>query len=122
MYSYETRTGQFGYRRNCSIPHFIPQGLEHDGYPVIVFPQRNSDVTVGKTYDFTIKPTRAATYTIDGEVYRVAHAIAPRDINDEEGTIFDQIECLEKPTTFTLGERFPPELVERMRQMATARA
>lgn len=83
--------GKFGYRENCSIMHYLPQGEVQDGYPVIVFPKEPSKVVEGKLYEFFPTMTRAATYTIDGQVYRVAHAIDLRDTTGKEGDFVDSL-------------------------------
>lgn len=84
-------TGIFNYHENCSIPHHIPPGQEQDGCPVIVFPKNIHDVTIGRTYTFISVMTRRATYTIDGQVYRVAHAIG---LVEQSGTEGDSIDLM----------------------------
>lgn len=83
--------GTFGYRSDCSIAHYLPQGKVHDGLPIIVFPQKNEDIVPGRTYEFGLAMTREATYIIDGVTYRVGHAIAPRELGGQEADYVDQV-------------------------------
>ncbi len=81
--------GKFGYIKDCSLLHYIPQGRSVDGHPVIVFPQNPAKIIPGDTYDFTYSMTRSAVYIIDGITYRVAHAIHPQNCDQREGDLVD---------------------------------
>ncbi len=84
--------GTFNFHdRGVAILHFLPQGEVREGHPIIVFPQRDHQIIAGKTYEFYAKLTADATYVVDGQVYRVAHAIAPREVSDTEGDFVDTI-------------------------------
>jgi len=86
------KTGMFDFRlKGCSIPHFIPNGETCDGFRVIVFPQKDHEVTLGKTYSFLMQLTREATYTIDEEVFRVAHAVRLTEVSGTEGSEYDAV-------------------------------
>lgn len=70
---------------------FVPQGMSQDGYPVIVFPKKSHAATRGKLYDFDIQVTNSATYVLDGQTYRVAHAHYLQDVQGTEGDFIDEI-------------------------------
>ena len=103
-------TGRFDYHRNCAIPHHLPQDQSADGMRVIVFPKRTTDITVGKTYDYDSVLTREATYVIDGEKFRVAHAYIIRCISDAEGDTMDEIfHRPEDAPASSLGDTVDPD-------------
>ena len=82
--------GRFDYYlKGCAIPHFLPQGKTANGCPIIVFPQKNTDITVGRQYQIVWKLTFAAEYVADDATYRVAHAISVVDAAFEEGSNWD---------------------------------
>jgi hypothetical protein len=107
--------GTFNYRENCSIPHFIPQGESNNGFPVIVFPKKNTDIVIGNTYEFMVQMTMKATYTIDGNIYRVGHAVAPREVTGTEGDDIDAImHRPSKDSSATIGNVLDPSTTEKL--------
>lgn len=112
--------GSFNYRLNCSILHFIPQGEVQDGYPVIVFPQKAHDVTIGRTYSFTPVPTRQATYIIDGQTYRVAHAVGLIEHEGTEGSAVDALLYGPAQTAASkLGDQLSGDAAEKLAALRT---
>ncbi len=83
--------GSFDYHLNCSLPHYIPQELSDRGIPVIIFPKNPREAVIGKKYFFEYVLTASATYTIDGTVYRVAHAVGLVDVEMREGGLLDTV-------------------------------
>ncbi len=108
--------GRFDHSKNCSVPHFLPQGMMKDGLPVIIFPKNQTKAVVGKLYDFEYTMTMSATFTIDGQVYRVAHAWGLMDTEMKEGDMFDQIfhSKAGPAVQSTIADRMDPELRERL--------
>ena len=114
--------GSFDYRKNCTLPHLIPAGMWQDGFPVIVIPGKDYGVTLGTLYDFEIRMTNSARYVLDGEVYRVAHAIYLQDVAGKEGDSVDG--HLYAPTHSEapkLGDA-NPQLAALMQKMQSASA
>lgn len=114
--------GRFAYRLNCPIPHFVPQGEFADGYPVIVFPKKTAEAEVDVDYEFVIVLTRDATYTIDGKMYRVAHATALHR-TDRVGTSFLDAVLHRPPATSpnTLGDLLDPATRAKLLALAGRR-
>ena len=108
--------GKFGYHKNCSLIHHLPQGEMYQGLPVIVFPRNAMSVVEGHTYEFDMRIS-SGTYVIDGKKYHVAHATILRETEGKEGGIIDQIyhahktgqTAKTKPVDTTLGSRLDPE-------------
>jgi hypothetical protein len=86
-----------------------------DGYPVIIFPKEHWKAVVGTQYDFEPIMTRSATYTVDGEVYRVAHAVSLHAVKDNEADYIDEIihAHVGVDRSPTLGDASP--LLQRLR-------
>lgn len=101
-------TGKFDFHNNCSLIHHIPQDMGDDCYPVIVFPPKQHSVVPGKTYSYVPQLTRRATYTFDGQKYRVAHATSMMLVEGDNGA--DYVDTLVHKSTgdssTTMGDVF----------------
>ena len=117
--------GKFGYYKNCSLIHYIPQGETWQGLPVIVFPRNAMSVVENHTYEFDYRIS-SGKYVIDGVEYRVAHATILRETEGKEGGIIDQImhshatgQTLKtKPVDTTLGGRLDQETRDKLLAIA----
>lgn len=81
--SYFTRIqyGIFNYLGGCPLLHFIPDGMKHEGMPVIIFPLHERQVNVGQRYKFEAIMTKEATFVLYNITYRVAHAVKYTEID-----------------------------------------
>ncbi len=71
--------------------HFVPMGITEGGKRVIVFPQKDGEAICQRLYDFTITLTKKAIYVIDGEIFRVAHAVNLRAASGDDADVIDGI-------------------------------
>lgn len=96
--------------------------MSEDGYPVIVFPKKSHAATQGRLYEFDIQMTNSATYVLDGQIYRVAHAYYLQDVQGKEGDFIDEILHASSDSKRTKLGDANPQLAALMQKMQAASA
>lgn len=121
------RTMKFDYARNCTVVHFILQGEQEGGRPVMVIPRNPLSVVAGRTYevelDYSYKQVtfEPPVYVLNGVEYRVVHAGILREVEGTEGDDIDvQLYKPRETPTNKLGDLLPSHVRERLEAIARA--
>lgn len=105
--------GRFEYR-GLPVLNFVPEGETWEGFPIIVFPERDEAMVEGDIYSFSLIMTLEATYVVDGVIHRVAHARYPT--SRKHGDDFDAIVHRSKQNQSNIG-RIEGDAADKLRAL-----